>query len=68
MLGLLLERVAERACGDTWRNIRDDLRRLGRSNETWFLSFIWRASRFMTTRALARQLGAGLEDDFGLRG
>ncbi|MBM4109694.1 MAG: IS1634 family transposase [Phycisphaerae bacterium] len=26
VLALLLERVAERACGDTWRNIRDDLR------------------------------------------
>ena len=25
ILSLLLERVAERACGDTWRNIRDDL-------------------------------------------
>jgi hypothetical protein len=26
MLALLLERIAENACGDTWRNIRDDLR------------------------------------------
>jgi hypothetical protein len=26
VLALLLERVAEHACGDTWRNIRDDLR------------------------------------------
>jgi len=28
VLGLLLERVAEQACGDTWRNIRDDLKRI----------------------------------------
>ena len=28
VLALLLERVAEHACGDTWRNIRDDLRRI----------------------------------------
>jgi hypothetical protein len=28
MLALLLERLAERACGDTWRNIRDDLRQI----------------------------------------
>lgn len=26
VLALLLERVAEQACGDTWRNIRDDLK------------------------------------------
>lgn len=26
MVSLLLERIAERECGDTWRNIRDDLR------------------------------------------
>ncbi len=24
----MLERVAENACGDTWRNIRDDLRQV----------------------------------------
>ena len=24
----IAERVAEQACGDTWRNIRDDLRRI----------------------------------------
>jgi transposase len=28
VLSLLLERVAEHACGDTWRNIKDDLRRI----------------------------------------
>lgn len=28
VLSLLLERVAEHACDDTWRNIRDDLRRI----------------------------------------
>jgi hypothetical protein len=28
MVGLLLERIAETACGDTWRNIRDDLRQI----------------------------------------
>lgn len=28
VFALLLERVAERACGDTWRNIRDDLRQI----------------------------------------
>jgi len=26
VLSLLLERTAEHACGDTWRNIRDDLK------------------------------------------
>jgi hypothetical protein len=26
VLALLLERVAEQACGDTWRNLRDDLK------------------------------------------
>jgi hypothetical protein len=28
VLALLLERVAERACEDTWRNIRDDLKQV----------------------------------------
>jgi hypothetical protein len=28
VLSLLLERSAEHACGDTWRNIRDDLKRI----------------------------------------
>lgn len=28
VLGLLLERVAEQACGDTWRNIHDDLKQI----------------------------------------
>ncbi len=28
VLSLLLERVAEQACGDTWRNIRDDLKQI----------------------------------------
>ena len=28
VLALLLERLAEQACGDTWRNVRDDLRRI----------------------------------------
>ena len=28
MVGLLLERLAENACGDSWRNIRDDLRQI----------------------------------------
>ena len=28
VLALLLERVAEQACGDTWRNIRDDLKQV----------------------------------------
>jgi hypothetical protein len=28
MVSLLLERIAERECGDTWRNIRDDLRQV----------------------------------------
>lgn len=28
MLSLLLERVIEHACQDTWRNVRDDLKRI----------------------------------------
>jgi transposase len=28
MVALLLERLAEKACGDTWRNIRDDLKQI----------------------------------------
>ena len=41
VLALLLERAAERACGDTWRNIRDDLRQVklaqlsGPAGEVW---------------------------------
>ncbi len=41
VLALLLEGVAERACGDTWQNIRDDLKRiqlgqlLGDEHEVW---------------------------------
>ena len=41
MLALLLERMAERACSDTWRNIRDDLKQvkvaqlLGPEGELW---------------------------------
>ncbi len=29
-MGLLLERMAEQACGNTWRNIRDDLKQIQR--------------------------------------
>jgi len=41
VLSLLLERAAEVACGDTWRNIRDDLRQIklaqlsGPHGEVW---------------------------------
>ena len=28
VIALLLERIAEEACGDTWRNIRDDLKQI----------------------------------------
>ena len=28
VIALLLERMAEQACGNTWRNIRDDLKRI----------------------------------------
>jgi hypothetical protein len=28
MMALLMERIAENTCGDTWRNIRDDLRQV----------------------------------------
>lgn len=28
IVGLLLERIAEKACDDTWRNIRDDLKQI----------------------------------------
>lgn len=41
VLALLLERAAELACGDTWRNIRDDLRQVklaqlsGPAGEVW---------------------------------
>ena len=28
VMGLLLERMAEQACGDMWRNIRDDLKQI----------------------------------------
>ena len=28
VIALLLERMAEHACADTWRNIRDDLKRI----------------------------------------
>jgi hypothetical protein len=28
VLALLLERIAEHACDDTWRNIRDDLKQI----------------------------------------
>lgn len=41
IFSLLLERVAEHSCGDTWRNIRDDLRKvklaqlLGPDGEVW---------------------------------
>jgi transposase len=31
VLSLLLERTAEHACEDTWRNIRDDLKRIQRA-------------------------------------
>ena len=41
VIALLLERMAEEACGDTWRNIRDDLKRiqlaqLSGPNGTWW--------------------------------
>jgi len=41
VLTLLVERIIERACGDTWRNIRNDLKRIqlgqlsGKNGTVW---------------------------------
>ena len=44
VLGLLLERVAEQACGDTWRNIRDDLRQIKLAQLTGPHGTVWQVT------------------------
>jgi hypothetical protein len=41
VLSLLLERVAEQACGETWRNIRDDLRQIKLAQLSWPDGRVW---------------------------
>ena len=44
ILGLLLERVAERECGDTWRNIRDDLKQIKLAELTGPNGTLWQVT------------------------
>lgn len=52
VLALLLERVAEHACGDTWRNIRDDLKHLKLAQPRFSLRKVWRMTLFTTATPL----------------
>lgn len=44
VLALLLERVAEQACGDTWRNIRDDLKQIKLAQLSSPNGIVWQVS------------------------
>jgi hypothetical protein len=45
VLSLLLERVAERACQDTWRNIRDDLKQIKLAQLSGPHGDVWQTTR-----------------------
>jgi len=45
VLALLLERTAEHACVDTWRNIRDRLQRIQLAQLSSPNGAVWRAPR-----------------------
>ena len=44
VLGLLLERIAEHECGDTWRNIRDDLKQVKLAQLSSPLGDVWQVT------------------------
>lgn len=44
VLALLLERIAEQACGDTWRNIRDDLKQIKLAQLTGPDGTVWQVT------------------------
>ena len=54
VLGLLIERVAEHACDDTWRNIRDDLRQMKLAQLSGPNGAVWQVTE--PTPATARRL------------
>ena len=56
VLALLLERVAEYACADTWRNIRDDLRRIKLAQLSSPNGTVWQVTE--PTPAAAKRLKA----------
>lgn len=56
MLALLLERVAEHACADTWRNIRDDLRHIKLAQLSSPNGTVWQVTE--PTPAAAKRLKA----------
>jgi hypothetical protein len=56
VLALLLERVAEHACADTWRNIRDDLRHIKLAQLSSPNGTVWQVTE--PTAAAAKRLKA----------
>ena len=56
VLGLLLERVAEQACGDTWRNIRDDLKQIKLAQLSSANGTVWQVTE--PSAAAAKRLKA----------
>lgn len=56
VLALLLERVAEHACEDTWRNIRDDLKRIKLAQLSSPHGTVWQVTE--PTPAAAKRLKA----------
>jgi len=44
VLGLLLERMAEHECGDTWRNIRDDVKQVKLAQLSGPLGDVWQVT------------------------
>jgi transposase len=53
VLALLLERVAEHACADTWRNIRDDLRQIKLAQLSSPNGTVWQVTEPTRTRVNA---------------
>ena len=67
VIALLLERLAEHACGDTWRNIRDDLRQIklvqlsGPNGDLWQVTEPPQATEIPTNKAAAANPGPRLK-------
>jgi hypothetical protein len=61
VLALLLERVAEHACADTWRNLRDDLKRIKLAQLLSPNGTVWQVTE-PTPAALKRLKALGIKN------
>jgi transposase len=58
VLALLLERVAEFGCGDTWRNIREDLKQIKLGQLSGPNGTVWQVTEGQAeTRSILKSLG-----------